>query len=93
MLEGAIKQAERSLSPEVRNPLMRLKAAQGLKSLSPEVRKALRSLLMELRAEANQKAEASWRSRKGPLAVYWRAVAVYAGHIARLLRDEAKTAV
>lgn len=51
MLEGAIKQAERSLSPEVRNPMMRLKAAQGLKSLSPEVRKALRSLLMEHRSQ------------------------------------------
>lgn len=53
MLEGAMKQAQRSVAPEVRNPLMRLKAAQGLKSLWPEVRKALRTLLMELRAEAN----------------------------------------
>jgi hypothetical protein len=89
---GAIKQAQRSVSAEVRNPLLGLQAAKGLKSLSPEVRKALRELLMELRAEAHAKAEASWLKRKGPMAVYFRAVAVYAGHIARLLRDEAPVA-
>lgn len=88
MLEGAMKQAERSVSAEVRNPLLKLKAATKLKSLSPEVRAALRAVLMELRAEAHAKAEASWKARKGPMAVYFRAVAVYAGHIARLLRDE-----
>lgn len=86
---GALKQAQRSVSAEVRNPLLSLKASERLKSLSPEVRKALRALLMELRAEAHAKAEASWLKRKGPMAVYFRAVAVYAGHIARLLRDDA----
>jgi hypothetical protein len=89
---GAMKQAQRSVSAEVRNPLLGLQAAEGLKSLSPEVRQALRALLMELRAEAHAKAEASWLKRKGPMAVYFRAVAVYAGHIARLLRDEAAVA-
>lgn len=88
MLEGAMKQAERSASAEVRNPLLKLKAANALKALPPEVRAALRGVLLELRAEAHAKAEASWKARKGPMAVYFRAVAVYAGHIARLLRDE-----
>jgi hypothetical protein len=85
MVDGATKQAQRSVSAEVRNPLLSLKASQRLKSLSPEVRKALRALLMELRAEAHAKAEASWLKRKGPMAVY-------AGHIARLLRDDAPVA-
>ncbi len=68
------------------NPLLRLPAFKALLALSPEVRAALRTVLRELALEAREKAERSWRRHKGPMAAYWRAVSVYAGHIARGLR-------
>ena len=81
---------ERSNKAEVRNPLLALVSAERLQGLPKESRDALRALLLELRASAHEKAEHSWRKRKGPLAVYWRCVAVYAGHISRLVRDPPK---
>lgn len=76
----------RSLRPSVRNPLIELPAALEIQRLPEETRKQLRALLLEIRASAQMKAEQSWRRCKGPMAVYWKAVSVYAWHIARLLR-------
>ncbi len=78
--------SERSTSAQVRNPLLSLPAAGRLADLSPDARSALRSLLLDIRQDAQARAEKSWRSHKAPMAAYWKAVAVYAGHIARLLR-------
>lgn len=78
---------ERSNRAEVRNPLLSLVSASRLQALPKESREALRDLLLDLRRDAHKKAEHSWKARKGPLAVYWRCVGVYAGHISRLLRD------
>jgi hypothetical protein len=69
-----------------RNPLVALPAVEALRRLDPSVRTVLRSLLLDLRSDARQRAEKSWRTRKAPMAAYWAAVAVYAGHLARLLR-------
>ena len=69
-----------------RNPLSTLPAFRALKCLSPEIRSVLRDLLYELRRDAGARAEHSWRKHKGPMAAYWRSVAVYAGHTARGLR-------
>jgi hypothetical protein len=69
----------------VRNPLLALPAAQQLANLPPEAARALRALLLEIRADARQRAEISWRTHKAPMAAYWKAVAVYAGHTARVL--------
>lgn len=68
------------------NPLLKLPAAQKLLALpdSPEKR-LVEQLFRELRADADQLAEKSWRQRKGPMAAYWRAVATYAIHAARAL--------
>ncbi|MEI9995157.1 MAG: hypothetical protein WDM91_11220 [Rhizomicrobium sp.] len=68
------------------NPLAHLPAAKGLLALPPEVRGALRQLLLDLRIDAAARAQHSWKKNKGPMAVYWKAVSVYAGWIARLLR-------
>ena len=53
----------------------------------------LRKQLYEERAVANKaardaavRAEQSWRKKKGPMAVYWKAVSVYAKHIGRALK-------
>lgn len=69
-----------------RNPVLGLRAVARLNALPPAVRAELAVLLLELRDDARAKAEASWKRHKGPMAVYWRAVGVYAGHIARALR-------
>ena len=77
---------DRSLREDVRNPLMRLAAARKIQELPIESRMALKSLLLDLRRDAQARADESWRRHKAPMAAYWKAVAVYAGHTARLLR-------
>lgn len=76
----------RSLRPSVRNPLIDLPAAREIQALPDDTRKQLRALLLDIRASAQAKAQHSWRFSKAPMAFYWKVVAVYAGHIARLLR-------
>jgi len=72
-----------------RNPVLGLPACGDLARLSPEARTALRRVMLDLSADARRRAEKSWRSHKGPMAAYWKAVAVYARHIAVALRKEA----
>jgi len=75
----------RSTRPEVRNPVLALPAAARLASLDPASREALRAILVDLGKDAHTRAEAAWQARKAPMAAYWRAVGVYAGHIARAI--------
>ena len=56
------------------------------RALPPACREALRLALLDLRRDALHRAELQWRRRKAPMACYWRAVGVYAGHLARALR-------
>lgn len=79
---------ERSHCPEVRNPILRLASARQLRSLPPDAAAALSAILADLSADAATRAEASWRSHKGPMAAYWKAVAVYAKHIRRALASK-----
>ena len=79
----------RSLDPAVRNPLLALASVKEMQQLPPQARAAMRALLNDLRKDAKAKAERSWKANKAPSACYWKAVSVYAGHTARLLRDEA----
>jgi hypothetical protein len=76
----------RSNRPGVRNPVLVLPAMATLRALSPECRRALRAVLLDLAADARHRAEVCWRRHKAPMAAYWKATAVYAGHIARALR-------
>lgn len=76
----------RSLRPSVRNPLLELPAMVRLQALPPATRTPLRDLLRDLSADARRRANESWRRNKAPMAAYWKAVAVYAGHAARALR-------
>ena len=69
------------------NPLLRLPAAQALLALGERERTAIRLLMNDLRRQANDEAETSWRRRKGPMACYWRSVATYARHVAHALRQ------
>jgi hypothetical protein len=76
----------RSNQVTVRNPLLALEAAQRVATLPPEARAALRALLREIAQDARQRAEKCWKTHKAPMAAYWKAVAVYAGHAARIAR-------
>jgi hypothetical protein len=76
----------RSNQAAVRNPLLALEAAQRITSLPPEARAALKALLLAIRADAQVRAEKCWKMHKAPMAAYWKAVAVYAGHASRLAR-------
>lgn len=67
------------------NPLLALPSAKKILELPPEQRAPIEALFRELRAEADQLAEESWRKRKGPMAAYWRAVSTYARHVAHAL--------
>lgn len=67
------------------NPLMKLPATQRLMALPRDQREVIEALMREIRAEANDLAEESWRKRKGPMAAYWRAVSTYARHVAHAL--------
>jgi hypothetical protein len=77
----------RSTQPTVRNPLLALPSVQQLLELPPESRLALRAVLRDVSADARTRAEKCWRTHKAPMAAYWKAVAVYANHTARLLRE------
>lgn len=76
----------RSNTLAVRNPLTALPGASAIAALPPDSRAALRALLLDIRADAQVRAAECWRKHKAPMACYWKAVAVYAGHAARLAR-------
>ena len=77
---------ERSNRLDVRNPVLALASSARLAELSPLNRAALRGVLLDIRADAQDRAADCWRRHKAPMACYWKAVAVYAGHVARALR-------
>lgn len=69
-----------------RNPLLALPAIARIRALDPPARRVIRDILIDLQRDARERADHSWRTRKPPMASYWAAVGVYAGHLARLLR-------
>lgn len=77
---------ERANRREVRNPVLALPAARHLQALSPLMRAQLRALMLDLRADAAARATECWRKHKAPMAAYWKAVSVYSGHIAKVLK-------
>lgn len=72
------------------NPVLKLPAGQALLALTSEQRAPLEAVMRDLRAQANEEAERSWKKRKGPMAAYWRAVSTYARHIAHALSRRAQ---
>jgi hypothetical protein len=80
-----VSAADRSRRAEVRNPVLRMAAVQQIREFPASYRLALCGLLRELAADAAERANKSWRTHKAPMALYWKAVAVYARHIARAI--------
>lgn len=90
--------AERSNKSEVRNPVLALPGFARLTELSSPERAAIRAVLVSLSKDARERADKCWRTHKAPMAVYWKAVAVYSGHIARAISrsspaDEVRAAI
>jgi hypothetical protein len=81
----------RSLRPEIRNPLLELRAAEQIRALPPEARQALAVMLLDLSRNARERAEESWSRNKAPMAFYWKVVSVYAGHLHRFARPVSKS--
>lgn len=79
----------RSNRPEVRNPLLSLPAAQRIAELPDDSRAILRALLMDLSKDSRARAQKAWRTHKAPLGLYFKVVAVYSYHLARLLKPRA----
>lgn len=66
-----------------RNPVLGLAAISRLQALPAACREPLGALLRDLGADASARADACWARNKAPMAAYWKAVGVYARHIAR----------
>jgi hypothetical protein len=75
----------RSNRAEVRNPVLALPGFRVLLALPAPARHALRAVLIDLADDATARAHQCWRKHKAPMAAYWKAVAVYARHVARAL--------
>lgn len=76
----------RSSSAAVRNPVLALPAISQLQDLPPASRAAMRAIMRDLAADSRIRADKCWRTHKAPMAAYWKAVSVYAGHLGRALR-------
>lgn len=76
----------RSLRAEIRNPILGLSSFSQLCALDADLKARISDVLIELAQNAANKAQHSWAKNKAPMAVYWKAVSVYARHIARGLR-------
>ena len=77
---------ERSSRREVRNPILALPALKDLQELPGPVRAAIAGLLADIATTAHERAQHSWKANKGPMAVYWKSVGVYATHIRRAVK-------
>lgn len=86
-LSGALSRSKR---PEVRNPVLGLPCAARAGEMPPEARDWLILFLQELRVHARQKAKESLRKAKPPLYLYWSVQAVWAFHLAKVLRAVAR---
>ena len=58
-----------------------------LAALPAPAREALRLILIDIARDARSRAEKCWKTHKAPMALYWKVVAVYAGHIARAINQ------
>ena len=86
LLMQAGRPRARSARPETRNPILGLPLAiAAIASLEQPQRDALARILTALASDARKRAQASWTSHKGPMALYWKCLAVYARHIALAL--------
>lgn len=76
---------DRSNRPEVRNPVLALPEAQRLAELCPHCREIVRDVHRGIARVGRERANRAWDQNKGPMAVYWKCVNAWFGHIARAI--------
>lgn len=76
---------DRSSRADVRNPVLALPGVAALRALDPSTRAIIAAALREIQTDARERADKCWKTHKAPMALYWKAVGVYAGHLARAL--------
>jgi len=80
---------ERSTRADIRNPVLALSGVAALRDLPPDTRAVIANALRDVQRDARERADKCWRTHKAPMALYWKAVGVYSGHIARaVIRSE-----
>jgi len=72
-----IRQADRELKD---------KWAKMFDGLDNASKATLKTCLLTLREDALWRANQCWKKHKAPMALYWKVVGVYAGHLARSIR-------
>lgn len=80
------------ITAQVINPVLALPTASRTGDMPPSARRWLWSFLKDISQDARDRAERSWKTHKAPMALYWKCVAVYTGHLARVLRPTLKDA-
>ncbi len=70
--------------------MLKLPGAAGLQALDPSAKAALAVVLREIQKDARERADKCWSTHKGPMALYWKAIGVYSGHLARVLNRKAE---
>lgn len=81
---------DRSSRADVRNPVLALSGVAALRALDPSTRAMIAAALREIQTDARERADKCWKTHKAPMALYWKAVGVYAGHLARALTRKAE---
>lgn len=56
-------------------------------ALPNDSKAALKSALSELRKDALKRSNHCWKKHKAPMALYWKVVGVYAGHLSRSIKE------
>ncbi len=85
--------ADRSNRAEVRNPVLAMPGVRRLQAMPQLYRDAMVEVMIDIRDDARRRADECWRKHKAPMAAYWKAVSVYANHIARALREPERRAL
>ncbi len=66
--------------------LLKDKWQQRFQNLPGEAKVALHSALNELHLDAAEKSKHCWKKHKAPMALYWKVVSVYSGHLKRAIK-------
>jgi hypothetical protein len=68
--------------------LLKGKWQATFEKLPEDSKVALKQALFDLHHDSLIKANHSWKKHKAPMALYWKVVGVYAGHLARSIKTK-----
>src|SRR3546814_13794545 len=77
--QGRETSSARSARAEVRNTILALPAAARLAELSEKERETLIAIILDIKTDATDRANACWKKHKAPMDAYWKAVSGTSG--------------